>query len=190
VAGFYFSNAADTRTRGLDIVGTYRTSLGDIGAATFSLSANFNKTKFTSIDAPPAALAAAGLVLIDRARRGDFERGTPRNKYIASINWNYGGLGVNLRGTRYGEVTQRVATPLNGVFIDETIDPKVIVDLDVSYDISDMVKLTVGSNNLFNVYPTVLQPSNQGTTGFAYYNSYSPYGISGGFYYAKLGFTF
>jgi hypothetical protein len=31
---------------------------------------------------------------------------------------------------------------------------------------------------------------NQCNTGFALYNAYSPYGISGGFYYGKLSFTF
>lgn len=186
VAGFYFSNAADTRTRGLDVVGTYRAGLGDWGDATVSLSANFNKTKFTHIDQPPAALAAAGLVLIDRARQGDFTRGTPRDKFIANVNWVNGPASINLRATRYGKVTQVSIVPAN----DDTIEPKVIFDLETSYEVQDGVKLSVGANNLFNIYPTVLKPANQGTTGFSYYNPYSPYGISGGFYYGRLTFSF
>jgi iron complex outermembrane receptor protein len=47
----------------------------------------------------------------------------------------------------------------------------------------------VGANNLFNIYPNRLPVSLQGS-GFSQYNTYSPYGVSGGFYYAKVAFTF
>lgn len=186
VAGFYFSNAADTRTRGLDVVATYRADFGSWGSGLFSLSGNLNKTVFTHVDLPPKALADAGLVLIDRVRQGDFTKGTPRSKIIGSVNWNKGPIGFDLRATRYGKVTMVSTLPAN----DDPIKPKVIFDLDVSWAVTPNIKLTVGSNNLFNTYPTVLKAANQGVTGFAYYNTYSPYGISGGFWYAKLGFTF
>jgi iron complex outermembrane receptor protein len=191
VAGFYFTNAADTRTRGLDVVATYRADLGGFGKATASLSGNLNKTKFLSIDLPPPALAAAGLVLIDRARQGDFTRGTPRDKEIANINWELGRFTANVRATRFGKVTQVVATrAADGVFHDDTITPKVIVDLEVGYKIAEGLKISAGANNLLNTYPTVLDPLNQGLTGFSYYNPYSPYGISGGFYYGRINFDF
>jgi iron complex outermembrane receptor protein len=32
--------------------------------------------------------------------------------------------------------------------------------------------------------------SNQGVTGFSYYNPYSPFGISGGFYYSRFTYRF
>lgn len=188
-SGFYFSNAASTRTRGLDIVGTYRTNLGDLGSATFTLSGNFNKTKFTRLDVPPV-LDAIGVQLIDRARQGDFTKGTPRNKFIAGINWMLDDLSVNLRATRYGEVTQVASRMVNGVFYDDEIEPKVILDLDIGYEVRKGIKVSVGANNLLDTYPSVLHPVNQGNTGFSYYNPYSPYGISGGFYYARLGLSF
>lgn len=184
--GFYFSNAADTRTRGLDIVATYRAELRELGAANLSLSSNFNKTEFTRIDSVPAVLAGAGLVLIGRDRQGDFTKGTPRNKYIANVAWERGGLGVNLRATRYGEVTQ--VNPTDPT-LDATITPKFIIDLDLSYKLSNGVRLAVGANNLFNVYPNELPTALQGN-GFNKYNSYSPYGFSGGFYYARVSSTF
>jgi iron complex outermembrane recepter protein len=185
--GFYFTNAADTTTRGADLVATYRTDFGKVGAVKWSFSANYNKTEFDRIQAPPPELAATGLVLIDRARQGDFTRGTPRDKFILSADWNLGPLETNLRLTRYGEVTQVAAT---GPQFDDTISPKVLVDLDVEYNFNDHAQLTLGANNLFDVYPNVLMPANQGTTGFSYYNPYSPYGISGGFYYSRFTYRF
>jgi iron complex outermembrane receptor protein len=184
-SGFFFSNAASTRTRGLDVVATYKAPIGSLGSATFSLSANFNDTKFTRLDVPPV-LDAIGVQLINRSRQGDFTLGTPRDKFIGNIFWDAGPASLNLRATRYGKVTQVSTNPA----LDDSIDPKVIFDIEVAANINEKIKIAVGANNLFDTYPTVLKPGNQGTTGFSYYNPYSPYGISGGFYYGKLTFTF
>lgn len=180
-SGFYFSNAADTRTRGLDVVGTYKTGLGSLGKATMSLSANFNDTKFTRLEVP-AVLAAVGATLIDRARQGDFTKGTPHNKFIANIFWTLDAFSLNARATRYGKVVQVSTNPA----LDDPINPRVIADLELGYRLQQGIKFSVGANNLFNTYPNILLPGNQGTSGFAYYNAYSPYGISGGFYYGKI----
>ncbi|CAN5457211.1 TonB-dependent receptor [soil metagenome] len=202
--GFYFSNAADTRTRGLDIVSTYRTSLGDMGTAAFSLSANFNKTKFTSIDAIPAVISASQLVLIGRAKQGDLSKGTPRNKFIGNILWNWGDFSTNVRATRYGKVTQVASARVLATdafvgctagsagcalrFADEELKPKVIVDLELGYTIREGIKISVGANNLLNTYPSKLKPVNQVVGNL--YNAYAPYGISGGLYYSRLNLSF
>ena len=207
-SGFYFANAADTRTRGLDVVATYRTKDGPFGRATITASGNINHTKFLSIVLPPPALAAAGLVLLDRARQGDFTQGTPRDKEILSIDWTLGRLGVSWRGTRYGRVVQTSTNPLN----DDVIKPKAIFDVNVNYALTDHLKFTIGANNILNTYPPILKAANRGLTVYnaaqaalaaqaglptsgavtntAYYNSYSPFGVSGGFYYGRMNFTF
>jgi iron complex outermembrane receptor protein len=81
--GFYFSNAASTRTRGLDVVATYRLPTSKLGTFNLSLSGNLNETVFTHIDDLPDVLKNAGLVLIGRSRQGDFT-GHPKNKVIAT----------------------------------------------------------------------------------------------------------
>ncbi|MEJ7927342.1 TonB-dependent receptor [Sphingobium sp. AN641] len=204
--GLIFSNAADTRTRGLDIVGTYRAGLGDMGSALFSLSANFNKTIFTHIDPVPTQLAASGLSLIGRAKQGDLSEGTPRNKFIANVLWEKDDFNMNLRATRYGKITQRANAPafhtaeftacaVNVVsdvcfrdFVDDVLKPKVIVDLEIGYEVTQGVKLSLGANNLLNTYPSKVKPVNR-FAGFLY-NAYAPYGISGGFYYGRLNLEF
>ena len=189
-SGFFFSNAASTRTRGLDMVATYHTQMGDLGKATITLSANFNATKFTRLEVPPA-LAAIGVTLIDRARQGDFTKGTPRDKQIANIYWERGIISWNLRATRYGQVTQvAAAKAADGIYHDDTIQPKVLLDTEIGVRLTDFLKISAGANNLLNTYPSVLDAVNRGNTGFAYYNPYSPYGISGGFYYGKINVTF
>lgn len=204
--GLIFSNAADTRTRGLDIVSTYRAGLGNMGLATLSLSANFNKTIFTHIDPVPAPIAASGLPLIGRAKIGDLSEGTPRNKFIANILWEKDDFNMNLRATRFGKVVQRAsatvfhqadftACPVQVVsatcsrdFVDEKLTPKTILDLEVGYKLAKGVKLSLGANNLLNTYPNKLKPVNR--TAGSLYNSYAPYGISGGFYYGRFNLEF
>lgn len=182
-AAFYYANAADTSTKGVDFVADYTTDLAEWGSVKWTLSANYNHTKFDRVQAPPPALAAAGLVLVDRVRIGDLSVGTPRDKEILSADWTRDKLEVNLRVTRYGKVIQRSTNPA----LDETISPAGIVDLDVSYDLKSWVRLSVGANNLFNWYPDVVQPANRGGANpFTYYNQYSPYGIAGGFFYGKV----
>ncbi|WP_174275123.1 TonB-dependent receptor plug domain-containing protein [Sphingomonas bacterium] len=191
--GFYFSNAADTRTRGLDVVATYRTKSGPFGQATITLSGNINHTKFTYVALPPPALAAAGLVLIDRARQGDFTQGTPRDKEIVAVDWTIGKIGVNARVTRYSKVVQTSTIPAN----DDILKPKAIIDLSAGYALTSHLRLTAGANNLLNTYSSILKAANRGlvaatgaTSNTAYYNSYSPFGISGGFYYGRINLSF
>ncbi|MCI4589688.1 TonB-dependent receptor [Sphingobium sp. BYY-5] len=202
--GLIFSNAADTRTRGLDIVSTYRAGLGGMGTATFSLSANFNKTIFTHIDPVPSVIAASGLALIGRAKIGDLSEGTPRNKFIANILWEKDDFNLNLRATRFGKITQRASARVYHTsdyaactagsagctldYVDEVLNPKTILDLEVGYKLAKGVKLSVGANNLLNTYPNKLKPVNR--TAGSLYNAYAPYGISGGFYYGRFNLEF
>jgi iron complex outermembrane receptor protein len=188
-AAFYYANAADTTTRGLDAVVDYRTDFGEYGSVKWTLSANFNKTKFDRITPPPPTLAAAGLVLVGRGQIGNFTVGTPRNKQIASAEWTLDRFTANLRITRYGKVIQRNSVNPN---LDETVSPTGIVDLDLAYDLTDAVRVSIGANNLTDVLPDIVQPANRGaaTGPFTYFNQFSPFGIAGGFYYAKVAVKF
>lgn len=187
-AAFYYANAADMTTRGVDFVLDYRTDFGEYGAIRWTFSANYNKSEFDRITPPPPQLAAAGLVLVGRARIGDFTVGTPRDKQILSADYTRGGFNANLRVTRYGELTQRNSVNPRQ---DETVSPTGIVDLDLSYDITEDIRVSIGANNLLDTYPDIVQPANRGGTNpFVYFNQYSPFGITGGFYYTRLNWKF
>jgi iron complex outermembrane receptor protein len=189
-AAFFYINGADTRTRGLDFVIDYKKRFEGFGAWRWTLSGNLNKTKFLKIMQPPPSLAAAGLVLIDRVRIGDFTNGNPRNKFIFAANWDIWRFNTTFRLTKYGKAVSTASVAAGGAAFDETVSPAVIADLDVNFRITDQLSATVGANNLFNTYPDVVIPGNRGNTAFTYYNGYSPYGTVGGFYYARLSYSF
>jgi len=60
----------------------------------------------------------------------------------------------------------------------------------MSYAVTEAVSLSVGGNNILNAYPDSIRAANRGSPAFAYYNQYSPYGFSGGYYYAKVSMRF
>lgn len=188
-AAFYYANAADTTTRGVDAVVDYRSDFGAYGQVKWTLSANFNKTKFDRITPPPPSLAAAGLVLVGRGQIGNFTVGTPRNKQIASAEWTIDRLTATVRVTRFGKVIQRNSVNPN---LDEEVSPTGIVDLDLTWQFTDAIKGSIGANNLLDTLPDIVQPANRGaaTGPFTYFNQFSPFGIGGGFYYAKVGVKF
>jgi iron complex outermembrane receptor protein len=181
-AAFFYTNAADTVTRGIDFVGDYRSDFGDWGTVKWTISANYNKGKFTRVIPP-----AFGVTLINRVSQGYFTDAQPKDKEIFSAEWTVQKLTTTLRVTRYGKLTTVAATPA----LDDVIAPAGLADLDLSYQLTDAVRVSIGANNMFNYYPDLVQPNNRGGANpFSYFNQTSPYGIGGGFYYAKININF
>jgi iron complex outermembrane receptor protein len=186
----YFTNAINTKTKGVDIVTTYDLDLESNGDLRLSAALNINDTEVTHLKENPSELAALGdgYVLFSRREIARFEDGTPKNKLNLAATWTQGDWQVNLRATRYGEVIDSSST----VEGDEILDPNWITDLDVSYTITDNLKLSLGANNLFDEYPqdTV---SNIGQSTFNQvfpYSGFSSYSIDGRFIYTRLNYTF
>lgn len=181
-AVFFYTNAADTKTKGIDFVADYRTDFGSWGEVKWTVSANYNDGKFTRVIPP-----AFGFTLINRVSQGYFTDAQPKDKEIFSAEWNVQKLTSTLRITRYGKLTTISSAPA----LDDEIAPAGIVDLDLSYQLTDAIRVSIGANNLLDYYPDVVQPANRGGANpFSYYNQTAPYGIGGGFYYAKVNVEF
>lgn len=186
----YFTNAIDTTTKGIDIVATYDIEFDDLGDLSLSAAVNFNDTEVTKIKDNPSELDALGddYKVFSAREVTRFELGTPKDKYNLSANWSLNDIAVSLRATRYGEVVDASSNPDNH----EVLAAKWITDLDVSYNVTENVKLAVGANNLFDQYPqdTV---SNVGKSTFNQvfpYSGFSAYGTDGRFVYARASYSF
>ncbi len=71
---------------------------------------------------------------------------------------------------------------------EDVYSAKVVTDLTVGYKLSKQLKLSVGANNLFNIYPD--KQDEQGNTEAGGYWDAVQMGFSGAYYYTRLGFTF
>ena len=194
-AAQFFANAVDTDTIGLDVVADYALDLGAAGALTLGAAANFTRTQVQDVHIPASLQAAfpdadAGVLngfFFDRLARNRLEDATPHQRGNVSARYTYHQLGALVRANYFGRVLYKPANPAN----DEVFGAKVLVDLDVSYQISPAVQLTVGADNLFNTFPDKnTKDPNLSFGRFVYNRNVSQFGQNGGFYYTRLGLTF
>ncbi|MDR7191748.1 TonB-dependent receptor plug domain-containing protein [Luteimonas terrae] len=183
--GRYFTNAIDTRTRGIDVVGSYRWNLA---ASSVDLTAGYNhtKTEITRIAPNPEALTQNGLDLerIDRAEIGRIEDGFPRNKLLLSGTWNVDDWAFALATTRYGSVR---TTP-NNAALDQAYGAKWLLDVSATFKPGENWALTLGADNVLNEYPDENIFGNS-TNGQFPYSNLSPFGFGGAFAYAKVAYN-
>ncbi|MBT9473819.1 MAG: TonB-dependent receptor [Phenylobacterium sp.] len=188
-----FTNGLDTRTRGAEMVLTASSDFADYGAVQWSLTANYNATKVTKIAAPPAQLAGASL--FSPTTIANLEDASPKYRFVAGALWTWDKLSVNLRQALYGP-SSGLTSRTGAVYYKTKIDATFITDLEVSYKVTDQIKLAVGANNLFNTYPDRVNQQlrdeyfqTNNSAHVTQYPTFSPFGINGGYYYSKLSFT-
>jgi iron complex outermembrane receptor protein len=184
--GRFFINGVDTRTSGVDIVASYPLNLGASGRFDFTLAGNFNKTEVTKVPttAQLAALSPAP-VLFDRLNVLTLEKGQPKNKITASLNWKLAQWGLTARATRYGEVLSPGTTQA----FDFVIHPHTIADLEARYALSKQMSLALGVDNVFDQYSETLPPSLNTTSNTPFAN-YTPFGTGGRYIYARATYSF
>lgn len=187
----YFINAADTETRGFDLVADYSRSLGDLGKIGVTLAFNYSKTSVTDVvDTPSQLFAANGTSLLGAGsaffggdKIGELEVIQPRTKLVSTVNWSKGIVGVSLTATRYGTYTQRTAAG-----DDRSFGAKIITDASISAKVTHFATLSVGATNIFDVRPETNGPGNP-QTGQGYYGP-SPFNPAGGYYYGRIALAF
>lgn len=210
--GRYFTNAVDTRTRGVDVNARYTWKLEEMGELALSAAVNVNDTSVTKIRATPTQLAGIGVTtpIFDLTEQIRMEEGSPKNVINLSANWKLNDLTFNLRHARYGEVSvvantsvtaaqvaaeqaagYTVRTVPNGANFQliQEFSPKWITDLDVSYRVNANLTVSAGANNLLDVYPEKNVSVNN-NAGIFVYNGVAPTGFNGTFYYGKFSYKF
>lgn len=182
--GRFFTNAVDTRTRGVDLVSTYPVQFQNSSLKT-TFGFNYNRTKITSIAANPPQLGLAGLTLpiIDRTEEGRITKGTPSTKAFVAGDWTMGNWSLHGQVTRYGDWTTFATSPSG----DQTYRAAVLLDLSASYNWNDW-SFTVGGNNVTNRYPDKNQPRTSAFNIILPYPNSSPFGFSGSYYYATVAY--
>ena len=202
----FFSNAVDTRSRGVDVVVSFdkKTEFGD-----FKVGLAFNANRNTVVDSSGsnAPFIKASDVLIknnlvktyfNREDESRFEVATPRLKGGLTINYKLKKLGAMLRNVYFGQVKYVDPNP-NPVFnyttqqvetLDQTFTPKVVTDLTLSYQLTPNINVTIGSNNLLNVYPDKQTHADNVSYGrFPYSRRVQQFGFNGAYYFGRLIFN-
>jgi iron complex outermembrane receptor protein len=185
----FFANAVDTETRGLDLVGDYAVPLGS-ATLTLTASANLTSTKVLRVNLPPTLMdrfnadpATLQASFFGRGERNRLEDALPQEKASAGARFTVGGVSALVRASYYGKVAYKADNPAN----DESFGAKTLYDLDIGYQPSKYLRLSIGADNLFNTLPDQqTKEANISLGRFVYSRNVSQIGQNGGFYYGRL----
>ncbi|MBA6059293.1 TonB-dependent receptor plug domain-containing protein [Pseudomonas juntendi] len=183
--GQYFTNGADTRTKGLDLVGSYDQGLGGAGSVKWTAAFNWNDTEILDYKESVNILGTP-YELMNRQARNFLTDVQPHTKLILGGNWRLDRYRVNLGLTRYG--SWREVNAANDRSLDREYKARWITDLDVGYQVTKDLELAIGARNLFDVYPERQAPSSK--TMVKGYGAYSRYGFTGGYYFGRVTYNF
>jgi len=188
----FFTNGVDTETTGLDVVLTYKDNFNK-NIVGVSLLANFNN------------------MVISDVKNGDLDEQTffgerdkafllasaPDSKLVGILTYERNRFSASLTTTRFSEIVlldfKALDLPENDPGFEANLigsrdiyTAKYVTDLNLGFELSKNIKLNVGSNNLFNVYP---DQQDDYTEGGGYWDSVQM-GFSGAFYYARVNYNF
>jgi iron complex outermembrane receptor protein len=186
--GRYFTNAVDTKTTGIDLIGTYGWTV-DSGKVEVTAGYNHSKTEIERIAPNPPELTSGGLNLqrIGRVEQGRITVGAPRDKFMLGGSWNTGNWTFSSTATRYGEFTVLFDAVATTPSRDQTFGPEWTLDLAASYKL-DQWDFTIGGDNVLDAYPDEVIYQNS-TFGQLPYSAASPFGFNGAFMYVKAGYS-
>jgi len=167
-AATFFANAIDTQTKGIEGVVSHKARIGKV-ALNSDLAVTVSKTNRVGDIHGSDVLVNAGQVnrYYSEASRVYVEEAIPRFKASLNNSVEINKLSFLVRNVFFGKVTDPNTVDVNGDGIVqaqvingqavETEHPvwggKVITDLSVGYNFSKSFKLTIGANNLFDIYP-------------------------------------
>ena len=161
----FFTNAFDTRTRGIDLVATWTPPA--LGGGT-SLSAIVNRTVTRVTDFDPGAL--------DDVRVRELQEAVPRTRWNAAVTQAVGPVRLRGRLHFYG-----------GWWDTEDFlryRGKHLLDLELEVPVGGGATLALGGQNVLNTYPDE-HPLARQRLGNRY-SQFTPFGFNGGYYYVRV----
>ena len=165
----YFQNAFDTTTSGMDFVATYI-----MGNTVLTGSVNYNTTEIDSDISD----------FLSNEDAFDLENSIPEWKGVVSAKHSFDSLTVLIRANIYGSYENAIDTDATST---QEYDPVVLFDLEMSYPISDDLTFAAGARNIFDTYPD--KDDGDDCCGAVYWSG-NTVDWMGGYYYARLNYTF
>nr|WP_295932102.1 TonB-dependent receptor [uncultured Dyadobacter sp.] len=147
----FFYNLFSTRTKGLEITGSYRTPFRN-GTLSLLLGANFVKNEVTQVNTPKG-LDAYRYIIFNDGEKARVTSNIPGQKITLQGIFKKNRLTYLVRAVHFGSVTN--ASALNATFpkpdyFYQKLNPIWVADVSVAYALSKSIQATVGINNVFN----------------------------------------
>lgn len=194
-----FSNAADTRTEGVDLVTEYSASVG-AGDLRVSFGMNWTDTNITAVQPPQSLSSVVGVqdLIFTSQDRSILTEWQPKWHGNFTTSYSIGPVVFSGSARLYGPYTVEDGGR-------QTFGSKTLIDISFSYDLTNDLILTVGGNNITDQTPDVntIGQSRAGTivdgSGntivdspgvFTYSRRSAPFGFNGAYSYVGLVWNF
>lgn len=177
---FYFTNAFDSNTQGVDIVASYPIEWAGGQSTNLQFAFNWNES----------SLESDASAFLNEEDRFDFENTDPNVRWNASANHSFSdAFSVMVRGRFYGESEN---SNTSGALVVQEFDSTIFVDLEATYQINDNWRVTVGGRNILDEFPdrTDRVASNNDQCCGRTFVSGSLVPWQGGYYFGRVSVSF
>jgi iron complex outermembrane receptor protein len=185
-AGF-FANAIDTQSKGVDVVITHKADFGANTRLKTDLAGTFSQTRQVGEIKSSQLLKDAGKesTYFPEDSRIFLEEAVPRTKVNLTNSLTSGKFNIFLRNVYFGEVSEAT----NSIANQQNFSSKVVTDLSFGYKATNDLTLTVGANNLLDIYPDRAIEANRSDGRFDWSRRSQQFGIGGRFLFARVSFN-
>lgn len=194
-----FLNGANTKTKGIDLIATWETSL-DAGYLEVTLAGNITETDVTDLYIPNSNVLNALTVeqVFSAQDISIIEEWQPKNRLSLISNYQQNKWSLNLAVNRYGEYTITDGGK-------QTYGAEILTDIKIEQQLNQKFSWYLGINNIFNVTPdkNKIANSHAGTivdeqgneivssSGvFKYSRRSAPFGFNGSYFYLGVNYHF
>ena len=208
----FFSNAIDTRSKGIEAVLNYHTIFGNLNRLRFSLSAAYNQNEVVkAADGKPLLKTSPTLIssmqlnnYFNREEQSRIEVASPKLKGNFAAYFTHKTLVIMVRINYFGQVRyispiinpQAPSTFPYNTFTglqqttDQTFKAKTVTDLSLSFNINKSFTLNFGVNNVFDTYPDKQLHSENVAMGRFIYNPHvQQMGSNGRYVFGRIAFN-
>jgi iron complex outermembrane recepter protein len=208
-----FANGVDTRTRGIDFTLSSPMDL-PLGHVDWTVGGSYNYTVATRVLGGTPEMG--GQPLFDAQSISALTTQAPRITLNLGGHYTVSSYYVDLHEIIYGKSSScdnpdsDTSDPTKGppgpichdyggglYYYENKIGTVAITNLELGMSLKDTLTVAIGANNLFNRYPntvdknyTAVEASGFDNAAVQKYSAFSPFGIDGGFYYARLSYKF
>jgi iron complex outermembrane recepter protein len=176
----FFANAINTTTNGLDLVLSYTVNMANQQRLGITLAGNYNDMTIDKINTSDKLRGKEDSYLSNREQLFIMASAPPLKGNLM-LDYRAARWGANLRATYFDKIELEDYIGEIDVY-----DPRVSLDLSVSFSLSPSVRWTIGGSNLLNAYPTKQDAE---TEGGGLYDAVQM-GFNGTFLFTRLGFRF
>jgi len=164
-----YTNSLDTKTSGIDIVADYT-----LGATNIGLAMNNNTTEVVT------QRQVNGIDPVSEDGVDNIENNLPATRIAATVTHSLGALSLMARMNHYSETIDERSGR-------EVVDPTQLIDIELSYRVSDNLSVVIGANNALNTFPN--QIATRRSQGMPYPRR-TPIGYHGGMMFTRLTYNF